>query len=89
MMLTGLNPGEFADFVAVDVNDDLVGAQPCHRVASPATGENSYCDCDTLDDVYRRMTEHLSHAVISFSLCLFIFRNNFQTIGMICEIYIN
>ena len=41
MMLTGLNPGEFADFVAVDVNDDLVGAQPCHRVASPATGENS------------------------------------------------
>ena len=41
MMLTGLNPGEFADFVAVDVNDDLVGAQPCHRVASSATGENS------------------------------------------------
>ena len=41
MMLIGLNPGEFADFVAVDVNDDLVGAQPCHRVASPATGEIS------------------------------------------------
>ena len=41
MMLTCLNPGEFADFVAVDVNDDLVGAQPCHRVISPATGEIS------------------------------------------------
>ena len=41
IMLTGLNPGEFADFVAVDVNDDLVGSQPCHRVASPATGEIS------------------------------------------------
>ena len=41
MVLTCFNPGEFADFVAVDVNDDLFGAQPCHRVASPATGENS------------------------------------------------
>ena len=41
MMLTGLNPGEFADFVAFDVNDDLFGSQPCHRVASPVTGVNS------------------------------------------------